>query len=1264
MLVAVLLSIGLAVGYLPAIAGAAAPVDSPSLTAPAFGAEVSTNPVLTWTAVPKAVNYRVQVSKSPSFNTTLYNVTTHNTMATVPTELPLGPIYWRVAATDGTSSGIGPFAESSFSRAWAASPQLLLPADGVALKFPGDAVALSWSPLAGASSYKVEVDDAPDFIGADIYTTVNTSFTLTEPQTIGQSFYWRVQGTTGSGTETLNSEWSATRSYSVSWNSVPQLVSPADGSTVQDVVLDWDPVPGAATYQLQVSPNGDWANNIAINTTVKGTRYSPPTTLNNSTYFWRVRAADAKAPTANLGNWSLVRQFTRAWPDRPELVAPANNDVAAPAPTFAWKPVPHASHYRLEVSTDQNFSPKLVRCVRTTRTKFTPYVREDVTPGEPREPAHPTTCSSSPDDRMTADDREFPFSIGTRYYWRVQAIDSPKVVVGLSSNTSASDTWSFIYRPDVPVPTAPPDMATVTTPVLQWSPVANAHGNGRYLVTIRKANGATVVNNEVTYATSYTPSVELKSEEGPFSWFVRTSNDASGTGILDENLIRRFSLVAPAETFATPEPLTPADGAASHRMPSMTWTPVTDAHTYRVFILDGGLYKQIGPPLRHAGFTYRGNETAFGASLSPGTYAWFVRAYDKDGALISETMAEPPRAFVISPLDVVAAGQYQSPRQCEASPVCAVPETPTLQWDPVPEAGSYRVYVAVDAKFTNIVREYFTNFTELTPRESYKDSQAGQAYYWFVRPCINPNRPGSPCGPFNESVHPGVAFRKASAAVKEPSDEELITPSIVEDEATFHWEPYLQTNQGLIPKADEDATSYRVQVATVNDFAKTIDERVVDQTTYTPFDKTYPEGPLFWRVQAIDGSGNALTWSPGRALTKSSSKVEPTAPLAGASVTGLPTFRWKAQSFAAKYTVEVYKNGDPLYSASNRVLTATTKLTAWAPRSRLPAGQYTWRVRRLDVDDRPGQWTEMGAFTLTGVGQPQLQQPAHGTLLKNNTLLFSWAGSQGASKYRAEVSTSNGFGNLFDSQTIAMPAWAPTKSYPDGQYYWRVHALNDSNGIVATSATRAFTKAIPYSAAVSLQASTTKVVGAGSVTLSANLTRQDTGAALRNTSVRLMGRRATDTSYRLIKTLVTDNRGVASTALNPRRHWDYQVTFPSSGVVTGAASSPVKVRYQPVVTADFTDGLITKGERTMLKGTISPHYRGQKIYLQKRASGRWRTVATKTLGEPTRSTPRVIKFSFGLAPTKGGSHVYRAFFPARKKVHLRAMSNDRTVRVR
>ena len=31
---------------------------------------------------------------------------------------------------------------------------------------------------------------------------------------------------------------------------------------------------------------------------------------------------------------------------------------------------------------------------------------------------------------------------------------------------------------------------------------------------------------------------------------------------------------------------------------------------------------------------------------------------------------------------------------------------------------------------------------------------------------------------------------------------------------------------------------------------------MVDQTTYTAQTKTYPEGPLFWRVRAFDASNN------------------------------------------------------------------------------------------------------------------------------------------------------------------------------------------------------------------------------------------------------------------------------------------------------------------------------------------------------------------------------------------------------------------------
>ena len=54
------------------------------------------------------------------------------------------------------------------------------------------------------------------------------------------------------------------------WSTKPVLVYPADNATdITDVYFDWNAVLGAKTYQLQVSPNGDWANNKTIDVTVE-----------------------------------------------------------------------------------------------------------------------------------------------------------------------------------------------------------------------------------------------------------------------------------------------------------------------------------------------------------------------------------------------------------------------------------------------------------------------------------------------------------------------------------------------------------------------------------------------------------------------------------------------------------------------------------------------------------------------------------------------------------------------------------------------------------------------------------------------------------------------------------------------------------------------------------------------------------------------------------------------------------------------------------
>ncbi|OGN81555.1 MAG: hypothetical protein A2X23_13030 [Chloroflexi bacterium GWC2_73_18] len=1022
---AVLLAALLVSGILPVSALAAAPTDAPNLLSPDPGATVSANPVLSWDAVTGATKYRVQVSAVSNFSTFSYNVDTYDRRATPPTDLPLGTLYWRVAGMD-VSGNLGPWGSSSFDKDWNASPAPVSPADGATLVYPNDPLLFSWQPLPGANSYVLQIDDAADFIGASSYATANTSYTLTEPQTIGQTFYWRVQGISPAA---INSEWSATRSYSIGWPVVPTLLGPPNTtlSSIEEVVLSWSPVVGAATYEIQVSPNGDWANNVKVDAFVKGTRYSPPSGLNNGSFFWRVRARDAKS-TPNNGGWSAEWQFTRGWPDRPTLLTPTDGNYLVSTPTFSWTPVDHAAYYELSVGTDSNFSPATYQVCYTNHTEFTPYAPIQ-TGGEPG------TCGVAP-------------QIGSVYYWRVRGIDAPNKVdtgtpaLGLWSNVSSSDVFSFLYRPDIPTLTAPSEGAPVATPVLKWNFVP---GQGKYRVTIKKSGGATAVTAD-TYATSYTPTGTLNPADSPFSWYVQTIDANNRLGLIPAmSDWWTFNLIAPGTTYAAPDPLTPADGATSQRMPAMTWRPVTGASYYRVkYGVDGtGVENYLSgtTQLRFAGFTYQA------LTLSPATYFWYVEAYDASNAVIG---LGAQQTFTILDLNEAS---YDSPVKCTPLQVCAkLPDTPTLSWDSVSRAGGYIVYVSLDADFTNIYRRYWTIHTTLTPRESYLDNQAGQAYYWFVRPCTQGQT--SPCGAYDSSVFPrAYAFQKRSAAVEltAPADD-----ASVADQVVFRWRDYLDTNGDLANPVTQEARSYHIQVSTVADFASTLDNQTVDQTTYTPFGLTYPEGPLYWRVQAVDGTGNTLTYSAIRSLTKASPEVILVAPADGATVTGLPAFRWTPQAYAARYEIEAYKNGDLLFSSSNRVLLAQTKTAAWAPTNALPADTYAWRLRRLDADGRAGPWSDGRTFILQPKA-PALLSPSDGWNFANDNLLFQWSAVSGVPQYRFESSASSSFSTIFESQTTVMTSWAPTRQYTaETTWYWRAKALNAAGIVVSTSETRSF----------------------------------------------------------------------------------------------------------------------------------------------------------------------------------------------------------------
>ena len=92
----------LVVSGLGASPASAAP-GAPGGLSPAYTA-VNATPVLQWDRVAGATSYRVEVDDSSDFASQLYSTTTVNRRVVPSRQLPVGEIYWRVRAIDGTGS--------------------------------------------------------------------------------------------------------------------------------------------------------------------------------------------------------------------------------------------------------------------------------------------------------------------------------------------------------------------------------------------------------------------------------------------------------------------------------------------------------------------------------------------------------------------------------------------------------------------------------------------------------------------------------------------------------------------------------------------------------------------------------------------------------------------------------------------------------------------------------------------------------------------------------------------------------------------------------------------------------------------------------------------------------------------------------------------------------------------------------------------------------------------------------------------------------
>ncbi|HEY61280.1 MAG TPA: hypothetical protein G4N95_01380 [Anaerolineae bacterium] len=421
-------------------------------------------PTFRWTAVKGAQYYLLQYSTDPTFNEGVISVSTRNTSFTPTSNFHNDEnYYWRVKVYSGAS-----ISEWStvfyFKKKWYIQPYLLTPTNNYQhQRFP----FFSWSPVPGASYYKIEVSPFLDFHQEEIGTTSNPFYTTKTYTGDYGVHYWRVTAYDKDMNASMTSETHSYVSYAsslaphqvyplyyytpneypapppglgISYDGIEQF--PKEDRTVPLPIFIWHRVyvlddgsvyPGAYRIEVSTSDAINYSNNNSFTSTVwtydtENLTATPIKTTDNFTptigtdYYWHVRPLTSISGTLT-GKWSQIWKtridtsliLTPTNGSEPELIRPADgSEFAELTPLLQWFPYQNADEYEIEISTDPDFAPKYI--VDNSSVSYPAYA-----------PQHALAQRSLG-----------KYNFGT-YYWHVRALN----------NGSYIGNWSVVRRFDI-----------------------------------------------------------------------------------------------------------------------------------------------------------------------------------------------------------------------------------------------------------------------------------------------------------------------------------------------------------------------------------------------------------------------------------------------------------------------------------------------------------------------------------------------------------------------------------------------------------------------------------------------------------------------------------------------------------------------------------------------------------------------------------------------------------------------------------------------
>jgi hypothetical protein len=675
---------------------------SVALAAPAPGERVAPGEAdgasvrFEWRAASAAAGaLRLEVAREADFVALVYGAVTASP-ATV-TGLAPGVYHWRVRAEGGADRS----EERTFVVSALRAPVPVQPRAGEVVYLPAGALyTLAWSPVPGATRYRVEVAAERRFDHADVDRLVTAPRLVLEGG-LGESMYaWRVRAIGPDGAESVPSRAVPFRLIVKPIPAAPRLLDPE---------LRLYDEEGAAPFPApRTGPSP--APSPAPASPSKPPPPAAPT--------------PAPAPHGEEGGllWRLIGGV--AWADEPVA---ADKDVGA-AIVLRWTPVPGIKRYRLQIAEDDKFAKVIVDATvdgafyewrKIAKRDYWWRVQSIDAEGRPGEfsPAKRVgAVLSAPALEAPAAGAAFatgaaPLTVTLR--WAKAAL-ARGYEVEIGGVTLAAKDASLAYRPAAPGEftwrVRAVDAAGGKTPfgesrafrVVLGAPAASpvavpakpfAAGAAPLSLRWSEVEGAAEYEVEVSPSKKFAPvAASAKTAAHAFGWTPPSAGNfywrvrSLAPGVASSEWSKAAALALP---LAPPSVKAPAAGATLRFRGAagfdVAWSDVPGATSYEVVIV-AALAAAGAPAAVRLGADH---SPAHVAGLDAGSYALRVRALGAGGAAADST--EQP--LVLAALDALPAPATLAPAPGGSVTYRGTPPPLRLAWSAVPDAASYEVAV-------------------------------------------------------------------------------------------------------------------------------------------------------------------------------------------------------------------------------------------------------------------------------------------------------------------------------------------------------------------------------------------------------------------------------------------------------------------------------------------------------------------------------------------------------------------------------------------